>query len=593
MAAAPKQSWRDREAAAQPRGVPLDPSIDPIEGIQAFPSLYAPGHLLITGDPEAALAELIPAAGSFGWTIEPQTVVPDRNAKQAEEESAGFESSGVEGAADATPPRDTTLTRAVIRPLPRSARTTAVPKVDAWRLLQEARLGKDGGTPGDRSPVRRTVVPERRVVDPSDPLRAVGLDHVLTVDTAGVNRYARTNPTADRYARTNPAAGTESYAYPGSGGLEVVTFQGAAPIPLYSVQDSGRRPVVAVVDTGCGEHSWLPERVDPTVPSVWRRVPAPRGASVIGVDEPRTDPEKFGDQTGARDGMIDGSSGHGTFISGIVRQVSPDANLIAVRVADSDGTVLESELIDALEELVESMDRVDDPLILDVVNLSLGYYHETPDDGLFTTGLYDVLTDLRERGVVIVCSAGNDATDRPAFPAALWDWGDADLGIVDGAGLAAHISVGALNPTGRSVALYSNIGDWVRVYAPGTSVLSTTPAFEGGVQSGARDDLYGLARMTIDPDDFRGGFAIWSGTSFAAPHVAGLIAQAMAKQLTSTGIRPPDVADQLLARLGADQAFVAAEPDAASEGAVIDPAIDLEKLRAGIHRGPFPKSING
>ena len=97
--------------------------------------------------------------------------------------------------------------------------------------------------------------------------------------------------------------------------------------------------------------------------------------------------------------------------------------------------------------------------------------------------------------------------------------------------------MGALNPNGRSVALYSNIGNWVRRFAPGTSVLSTTPPLRGGLQAASRADLYGRRRMTIDADDFTGGFAIWSGTSFAAPYVAGLIAQQIAATLMETGDR--------------------------------------------------------
>ncbi len=73
--------------------------------------------------------------------------------------------------------------------------------------------------------------------------------------------------------------------------------------------------------------------------------------------------------------------------------------------------------------------------------------------------------------------------------------------------------------------MFSNIGDWVEVYAPGVSVLSTIPVdFNGGVQAGTRDDAYGHCRETLDADDFRGGFGVWSGTSFAAPVVAGRIA---------------------------------------------------------------------
>jgi subtilisin family serine protease len=168
---------------------------------------------------------------------------------------------------------------------------------------------------------------------------------------------------------------------------------------------------------------------------------------------------------------------------------------------------------------------------IDVINMSLGYYHETPEDELFDHTLAQLLVAARKQGCAIVCSAGNDATDRPAFPAALWDWPGADFVVEDPRDVAPHLSVGALNPNRRSVALFSNIGGWVRVYAPGVSVLSTTPPFNGGIQAGTRSDRYGLRRETIDPDDCTGGFGLWSGTSFAAPHIAGLLAAHLTEKL--------------------------------------------------------------
>jgi len=104
------------------------------------------------------------------------------------------------------------------------------------------------------------------------------------------------------------------------------------------------------------------------------------------------------------------------------------------------------------------------------------------------------------------------------------------------------VSVGALNPSARSVALFSNVGPWVRVFAPGAAVVSTSPAFVGGEQASSRADFAGLSRETLDPDDYRGGFAIWSGTSFAAPYVAGLIAARLGA-VPSAGVKTQTAAE--------------------------------------------------
>ena len=55
--------------------------------------------------------------------------------------------------------------------------------------------------------------------------------------------------------------------------------------------------------------------------------------------------------------------------------------------------------------------------------------------------------------------------------------------------------------------------------------MSTLPAFQGGLQPAARTELYQRVRESIDPDDYSGLFALWSGTSFAAPILAGKIAR--------------------------------------------------------------------
>ena len=67
--------------------------------------------------------------------------------------------------------------------------------------------------------------------------------------------------------------------------------------------------------------------------------------------------------------------------------------------------------------------------------------------------------------MTVVCSAGNDATDRPVFPAAWCPWPDPTQTSTCHADPNAVpiVAVGALNPNGTD-ALFSNVGPWVRAW---------------------------------------------------------------------------------------------------------------------------------
>jgi subtilisin family serine protease len=275
---------------------------------------------------------------------------------------------------------------------------------------------------------------------------------------------------------------------------------------------------VALLDTGLGEHPWFADRVI-------------RDVSVDGLPiglrfTPDEDPELSGCTLDHVNGLLDPLAGHGTFIAGVVRQRCPDATLMVVPVMHGDGVTDEAFLVETLSllyvrQLLVHSRRGKGPAI-DVLSLSLGYYHETPgafdDEPAFSS----VLRAIAATGVAVVAAAGNGGTNQEFYPAAFAVAGGFDVSVT---------SVGSLNPDGSAVSVYSNTGSWVTAYRCGTAVVSTMPTtFDGSLRPVlAQPAAHDPARGTCDPDDFSCGFGLWSGTSFAAPAYAGDVAAALVR----------------------------------------------------------------
>ncbi|MFZ2504344.1 MAG: S8/S53 family peptidase [Nocardioides sp.] len=385
-------------------------------------------------------------------------------------------------------------------------------------------------------------------------LRSLGverasLEHVLVSTTRGHT----SGHTEDEDER--PVSGR----YRSSGGRLPVAYTGPAP----ARQDHYpgiRRPVVVVLDTGCGEHQWLRDGVHTNV-----EFADGNGALQtlgFGAAPEPPDPDGLaggGEFEGPLDGVIDPFSGHGTFICGLIRQGCPDADILVGRIVPSSGLIRESDLINALAgvvNLIAAGKRVD------VVNLSMGYYSETDGSrvGLADTlsgllkqdpALVELLQTLSSAGVAVVCSAGNDATARPMVPAALSQaaGSQANGGQANGGAWPVPITaVGALNPNRKTVSIRSNTGPWVTTYQPGAHVFSTLPGFNGGYEPTNHTVAFCWPRESVDPDDFTsdaevGGFGLWNGTSFAAPIQAALILRGLEKVLLSGEPTPDQVAD--------------------------------------------------
>jgi hypothetical protein len=76
----------------------------------------------------------------------------------------------------------------------------------------------------------------------------------------------------------------------------------------------------------------------------------------------------------------------------------------------------------------------------------------------------------------------------------------------------------------------------VRWWATGAALVSTFPKVQGSLGAAVEVPRNGFRRRaTLDPDDFSSGFAVWSGTSFAAPVVAATVTAAL---IAGAGRRP-------------------------------------------------------
>jgi hypothetical protein len=167
-----------------------------------------------------------------------------------------------------------------------------------------------------------------------------------------------------------------------------------------------------------------------------------------------------------RDGLVDEAAGHGTFVAGLVLAVAPRAAVLPVRILDSDGIGTAFAVARGLEAAERRGARV--------VNMSFGM-------SIRSVVVEEVSARLAAAGVVLVASAGNAGSERPPqYPAAL----------PQVLGVAASDALDRRAP-------FSNHGGWVDLAAPGVGLVSAFP---------------------------RGGFATWSGTSFAAALASGAAA---------------------------------------------------------------------
>ena len=164
--------------------------------------------------------------------------------------------------------------------------------------------------------------------------------------------------------------------------------------------------------------------------------------------------------------------GHGCAVAGVIAAnmndgvgiagVAPNAQIIPLRVLNASGVGSYSDVAAAIVYAAD--------FGVQVINLSLG--GSNPSATLENAVNYAI-----DKGVIVVAAAGNNGTEGALYPAAY----------------EPVIAVGSVDPN-LEHSSFSNYGSQIDIWAPGRDILTTK-----------RDGSYGLV----------------SGTSFAAPYVAG------------------------------------------------------------------------
>jgi hypothetical protein len=424
---------------------------------------------------------------------------------------------------------------AVLVPATSNGQAPSGQNVDAWRALTALRSAT--------APVGSHGKP---ALKPEDVSR-ISVEHLL------VGAAITGDPAVHSHALTGVESSiVNSYLY-GSGDARTpveITMDPPTRQPETAFAAKyGRRPVIAVLDSGVRAHPWL--GVAPAGDGTYTT--ASDGSVQVdqGIQDIIYSCDKQSAAVGDSDrklirdpwdtpmtldelvGEVAPYTGHGTFIAGIFRQVVPDATVLSIRIMHGDGIIYENDLLIALGLLaarVAKAQREDDlALMVDAVSLSLGYFNESSADVAYTSALRQVIDALLGMGVVVTAAAGNYATSREFYPAAF-------AGQPSAPDEVPLISVGALNPNGTR-AVFSDGGRWVTAWAPGAAVISTFPVDVNGADQPAIR-VPGQARESFDTDDYRSGFAAWSGTSFSAPMMAADVVRAMLAPLEGASPDP-------------------------------------------------------
>ncbi len=255
-----------------------------------------------------------------------------------------------------------------------------------------------------------------------------------------------------------------------------------------------------------------------------------------GVDTAHSDLNVAGGYSCVKGRSYDDHYGHGTHAAGIIGAlddrsgvvgVAPGARMFGVKVLDDDANGTTRELLCGIEWVTSTRTDRDARNDIDVANLSLGGVGA--DDGNCGYSDNDILHQAVcksvAEGVTYVVAAGNEHEDASKLIPAAYNEVITVSALADSDGRRGG---NGGSPTCRAdeddtLANFSNYGSAVDITAPGVCIFSTMPE-DAAIGDGS-------------------GYGTLTGTSFAAPHVAGAAALWISKH---RGASPDEVRKALV-----------------------------------------------